>query len=582
MKQFLLTCAFAAASVVGMAQTTDVSPVVGRYAGDLYISFDEGVYDEEARMDATVYLNQSATEGCVDFSLPNFNFSGALLGNIDLPNIGLTKNEDTYKFAKSDTVRFNFLDGAIIADATLDPATSYVKGDSLVAYVPVIWIVDEETTQPIYVLFKGKLANVYQLENGTFSESTWTQNKPWDSKHGYLNWDDIKTTSVSEEARQNYITPSPWCVSNVIGIDGSGATLVASAVDINATDEADVEADDYVANYAVALTNTPNPFMPTQTVPAYITLGTSWATAVSSYPSPKNADGGTFGGVAFTGKPDAVKFKYYHFNDNVSNKYAVINKDEPATVVAYLWKGQYKQEEVPGNTGGSDGIIKTTMYGRDRNILGMETAEGGATTTSDGAACIASVVKSITEKSTTATPLEMTVELDYGKYAGTDVTPDSLNLIFAANDYFGDRAKIGAGNTLIIDDVELVYYHAIKDVKQGDTPITFDADNNAVCTDIDYDATKFTYTKVGEGATVALVYSKENNTLYIEVSSQEVAFKPEEKTVYAIQFRGDITSVNKAAAAPAAEAAKAYTLDGRRAAKSAHGVVIVNGKKTVK
>ena len=258
---------------------------------------------------------------------------------------------------------------------------------------------------------------------------------------------------------------------------------------------------------------------------------------------------------------------------------SVLNASEPATVVAYLWKGLYKQDEVPGNTGYGN-LKKVTMYGRDRNILGLATTVGGATSQSDDAACIAQAVYSISGDADQMT--ELIVPLDYGKYAGTDVTPDSMNLVFSASDYFGKRSKVGAGNSLTVDNIEFVYYHAIKDVKQGDTPITFDADNNAVCTDIDYDATKFTYTKVGEGATVALVYSKENNTLYIEVSSQEVAFKPEEKTVYTIQFRGDITSVNNAAAAPAAEAAKAYTLDGRRAAKSAHGVVIVNGKKTVK
>ncbi len=581
MKQFLLTCAFAAVSVAATAQTTDVSPVLGRYAGDLYIALSEEVYDDEAKMDANVYLNESETAGCVNFSLPNFSFSGMPLGDINLPNISLTQNNGSYTFGKNPTVSFNFLDGSILADAHLDEARSYVKGDSLVAYVPVIWTNEDNT--PIYVLFKGKLANVFQLDNSTFDESTWTQNKPWDSLHGYLDWDDISTSAVSEDARAAYVTPSPWCVSNVIGIKGLGATRVAEPLDINAVEGTDTEADDYVSNYAVALTNTPNPYMPSNTVPGYVTLGTSWATAVSAL-SPKNADGGTFGGVAFTGKPDAVKFKYIHINEEVDSKYsktAVINKEEPATVVAYLWKGVYKQEEVPGNTAPSNGIKKVTMYGRDRNILGLETAEGGATTTSDDAACIAKVIESITDISTSATPSEMIVPLDYGKYAGTDVTPDSLNIIFAANDYFGDRSKIGAGNTLIIDDVELLYYHGIANVKQGNTAINFDADYNAVCKDLKYDANTFTYTKIGEGATVTENYDDATNTLTITVASQQVKYKPEEVTTYTIQFGGNITSIKDATAAPAA-AAKAYGLDGRRAATSAHGVLIVNGKKTVK
>ncbi len=581
MKQILLTCAFAATSVVAMAQTTDVKPVLGRYHGDLYIALGEEVYSDEARMDASVYLNQSETAGSVDFSLPNFSFSGMQLGNIDLPNISLTKNDDNYTFGQNPTVSFSFLGGAIEADANLDDLKSYVKGDSLVAYVPVVWTNGGDT--PIYVLFKGKFANSYQLENGNFNESTWTQNRPWDSMHGYLDWEEINTQLVDEDERYNYLTPAPWCVSNVIGIQGIGATRVAEPIDVNSYGDVDTDADDYVPNYAVALTNTPNKFMPTNVVPGYVTLGTTWATAVSGWPNVSDADGGTFGGVAFTGKPDAVKFKYWHLTDEVDNpEQTVINKEEPATVVAYLWKGQYKQEEVPGNTAAPGGVIKTTMYGRDRNILGLETATGGATTKSDDAACIASAVKSITEISTTATPLEMTVALDYGQYAGTDVTPDSLNIIFAANDYFGDRSKIGAGNSLIIDDVELVYYHAIKDVKQGDVAINFDADNVANYPELNYDANKFTFTKVGEGATVTESFDSDTFTLTITVKSQEVRYKPEAYTTYTIHFGGDITAINNATTNAATAKSSIFTLDGRKANAATRGAVIVGGKKTIK
>ena len=580
MKQFLLTCALATTSVVALAQTTDVSPVLGRYTGDLYIALGEEVYDEDAKLEANVYLNQSATAGSVDFSLPNFSFSSMSLGNIDLPNISLSESNSIYSFGENPDVDFNFLDGEILATAHLDPATSYVKGDSLVAYVPVIWT--NGGNLPIYVLFKGKLANVYQLENGTFNENTWTQNKPWDSLHGYLNWDDINTAFVDTDERELYLNSTPWCVSNVIGIQGIGATRVGGPVDVNAYEGVDTEADDYVSNYAIAMTNTPNKFMPSNVVPGYITLGTSWATAVSGI-AVKDADGGTFGGVAFTGKPDAVKFKYWHFTEEVENaQYTVINKDEPATVVAYLWKGTYKQEEVPGNTAPSSDIVKTTMYGRDRNILGIETTMGGATTKSDDAVCVAKAIQSITAVSTSVTPYEMTVPLDYGKYAGTDVTPDSLNLIFAANDYFGDRTKIGAGNGLIIDDVELVYYHAIKDVKQGDLTLNFDADNVANYPEVDYDATKFTYTKVGEGATVTENFDDATNTLTIHVESQEIKFVPEAYTDYTIHFGGNTTAINEATTHPAAAAKSVYTLDGRKANAATRGAVIVNGKKVVK
>lgn len=142
MKNFLLACVAVASSLSAFAQT-DVTPVVNKYSGDLYISLKVENYDENSKMDAKVTVSASDEAGKVDFSLPNFAFGGMPLGDIFLPGISISQKEDKYVFAENPDVRFNFLAGTpneIVADAHLNEQKSYIKGDSIVAYIPVQWI----------------------------------------------------------------------------------------------------------------------------------------------------------------------------------------------------------------------------------------------------------------------------------------------------------------------------------------------------------------------------------------------------------------------------------------------------------
>lgn len=586
MKQFLLTCiAFAACCAPAAAQQLKADDIAGKYVGDLYVALGEEEYTEDARVSAVVNVNKGTNDDNVDFNLPNFSFAGMQLGDIYLPNIPTSYSDDLFHFGENPTVRFNFKideESSIVADVNLNNNSSYIKGDSIVAYIPVTWIMNEEAglTMPIYVLFKGKLLSPYALENADFNtEDFWVQSKPWDSVNGYFDWSTLEDNDAYWEASKwemdEYTTPTAWCISHVMGINGLGATCVGEKTLMNG--------DEDNPDYAVTLRNTPNPFMSTQIVPGYMTLGTSWATA-NSMNLEKTADGGAFGGIAFNGKPDAVKFSYMRtFGEaNDENGYAAstINTEEPATVVAYLWKGQYKQEAVPGNTAfGAPATV--TMYGRDRNILDLSTTTGGATTHSDDAVCIAQVVKSITGSTDKMT--EMTVELNYGKYAGTDVLPDSLNLVFSASDYFGNRSKVGAGNTLTIDNVELLYYHAIKDATYDGKPVVFSADNEATLSDVSYEPNKFSFTKVGEGASVQQTFDQTTGLLTIRVEAQNIKYDPSAFTTYTIQFSTIPSAINNVEANADAKDHNIYTIDGRRAANTENGkLFIVNGKKVVK
>lgn len=564
---------------------TDVQPVVGGYEGNLYVNVGSADYveDKDLRMYAKVFVNASEdATGKVDFSLPNFSFMGIKLGDIFLPTIGLNENNGVYTFGENPKVRLNFkitATDSILADAKLDEALSYVKGDSIVAYIPVNWVMDETSKTPIAVLFKGVRVNPYALSNYNFNDATrWEQSRPWDSTHGYFDWTALQDNDEYWESSkwqiEEYTTPGPWCISHVMGMSGIGATVVGAKELTNGDEEN--------PDYAVRLTNTPNPFMPTQVVPGYMTLGTSFASA--SVSDLGKADGGTFGGVAFTGKPDAIQFDYSRSHTQAGDTlYAaeVINSEEPATVVAYLWKGQYKQEAVPGETAFA-GPSTVTMYGRERNILDIKTTTGGAATKSDDAACIAKVVKSITGN--VEGKLEtMVVPLDYGKYAGTDVQPDSLNIIFAASDYFGQRSKVGAGNALVVDNVKLLYYHDIKDASYNGEGFEFGPSHAADFSTEAYVPANLQFTKVGQGATVEQSYNDETGVLTITVKGQDVRFNPESVTVYTIQFDAVKTAIAGVKADAAAEAAPAvYGIDGRRLAAPVKGANIIGGKKVIK
>lgn len=562
---------------------TDVQPVVGGYEGNLYVNVGSADYveDKDLRMYAKVFVNASEdATGKVDFSLPNFSFMGMKLGDIFLPTIGLNENDGVYTFGENPEVRLTFKlseTNSILADAKLDEALSYVKGDSIVAYIPVQWVQSETQEVPIAVLFKGVRVNPYALSNYNFNDAMrWEQSRPWDSTHGYFDWttlqDNDEYWEKSKWQMEEYITPDAWCVSHVMGMNGIGATVVG-APEMTNSDESNPD-------YAVRLTNTPNPFMPTQVVPGYMTLGTSFASA--SVSDLGKADGGTFGGVAFTGKPDAIQFDYSRSHTQAGDTlYAaeVINSEEPATVVAYLWKGQYKQEAVPGETNFADPST-VTMYGRERNILDIKTTTGGAATKSDDAACIAKVVKSITGN--VEGKLEtMVVPLDYGKYAGTDVQPDSLNIIFAASDYFGQRSKVGAGNALVVDNVKLLYYHDIKDASYNGEGFEFGPSHAADFSTEAYVPANLQFTKVGQGATVEQSYNDETGVLTITVKGQDVRFNPKSVTVYTIQFDAAKTAI--AGVKADAEAAPAvYAIDGRRLAAPVKGANIIGGKKVIK
>lgn len=225
------------------------------------------------------------------------------------------------------------------------------------------------------------------------------------------------------------------------------------------------------------------------------------------------------------------------------------NGAERASVIAYIWNGTYTQKDVPGNT--AVGVLsygtatKVDMTDRDRNILGMSTTTGGDVSSTAGAACVAKIEEYITEAKSEWTTFEASFQGD--AYSTADLSNAKLNIIISANDYFGDRNGITAKNSLTIDDVELIYYHALQNVSYDGTALTFDTNNYCDLSSVDYDATKtLTYTKVGVGATVENpVYNEQTCQLTVTVKGNDFEANAKSYTTYTIQFAKpvDVTNV---------------------------------------
>lgn len=550
------------------------SQVAGNYSGELYVTDASEIYNDDTKAadDQLLTVAANATAGKVDLTLPNFTYAGLPLGDIFLSAIGLQADGTLVRFAQEAPQRLSLMGGAIVADTEIDGNRSYIKGDSLVAYISVTWLVDlNDPAQnvPIKVLFRGakqsgsgdsetgSMAD-YHLANGTF-DGEWVENKPWDSQNGYL---------VLEG--KGFTQPEGWVVSNVSGINGLGATKVASAGTV---------AD---GNRSVVLTNTPNPFMASQIVPAYISLGTTWATAnASAIIKVTDADGGVFGGVAFKGRPDAIALKY-------KRSHGTANAGERASVIAYTWRGTFTQENVPGNTSLSKPVT-TTMVDRDRNILGLATATGGNVSKSDDAALIAKAEAYI--EGDAAEWMDLLVPFAYNEDVEAGTAPEKLNVILSANDYFADRSTIGKDNTLEVDSVRLLYYTTLSSLSINGLPLDVTETNDFVIPvpegqALDPSALQVEAQPTGAGARVMPAFDPTTMTLTLRVEGGDISVCPDNFSLYTIRFAVPDAIGTVATDAPS-RARGVYTLSGVRVADRLdsslpRGIYIVNGKKVVK
>ena len=169
----------------------------------------------------------------------------------------------------------------------------------------------------------------------------------------------------------------------------------------------------------------------TSVAPGYITLGTPWVYATIPV---KNSDGGTFGGVSFTYKPDAIKGRYKRTNST----------GDASHIIAYLWNGEFNSK-IANNEDCVDS---------DRAIFANNDPNGKL---------VASCDFTFTGTNNNEWQ-EIEVPLFYEKDAGD---PTMMNVIISAGDYW-NRGELKDGTTLLVDDVCFIYYSRLASISFND------------------------------------------------------------------------------------------------------------------
>lgn len=242
--------------------------------------------------------------------------------------------------------------------------------------------------------------------------------------------------------------------------------------------------------------------------PAFINFGTPWIYAVRS----KNkCDGGVYGGMPFSYKPDAIKGRY---------KRTPAATKEKARIIAYLWSGTFKSSIPSGNS------KERTQDDVDRAIMGRVSGVTG-----DGKLVASCDYGFETTKNNDWE--EIIVPIDYKR---TDVVPTKMNIIISSDDYW-NRANMVENSTLEVDDVQFVYYHALKNVTYNGKPIEVKENESQfyipISPDETFDLNKLKYDKVGVGATVeAPVYDAAKNTVTITVKGNDFDKNDKSVTTY--------------------------------------------------
>lgn len=276
----------------------------------------------------------------------------------------------------------------------------------------------------------GMMANAQQLPNVGFED--WTL----DNESG----SSLNTNDGKMYARPG-IEPLNWSGGNV----NQFGLATSSELCTRGSDEAD--------QYLVLTNKRVESFGFGATAPGFVTLSTPWIFATTSMLSEsaiKLGDGGTYGGVAFEYKPDAISLKY--------RKTAV--KSEVSRVIAYIWNGEFVSN-VPKNI--KNAFFNpsysewTTLTDVDRAIIGRESS---GKVVKKGT-LIAKVDYEITEDKSDWTSLE--VPFTYEENTST-IKPEKMNVIISSGDYW-NRSGLYENSTLDVDDVRFVYYSRLKSLK---------------------------------------------------------------------------------------------------------------------
>ena len=187
----------------------------------------------------------------------------------------------------------------------------------------------------------------------------------------------------------------------------------------------------------------------TETSPAYFSFGTAWQKLEGL--NTNSATAGTYGGYAFAHRPDSVSVWIKRTGDYTDK--------EDFHILYYAWTGTAKGSTYKNKGGGCTSIslddeesdIRIALDGNEckTDVAGGQVSEGWWR-----------------ERKTYGSWTNIRVPI----YYMNDNVPAKCNLIFSASNYPNFRANNGLyeGNSLYVDDVELIYSSKIHKLEVGE------------------------------------------------------------------------------------------------------------------
>lgn len=305
--------------------------------------------------------------------------------------------------------------------------------------------------------------------------------------------------------------PAEWCGSNVFQLgQASTSTLCVKQAEGN-----NLYAE--LKNQEVGVEILGHPIK--SNAPGFLSLAKPWVFATMGMTDSKTmalGDGGVYGSVNFSNKPDAIRLKY---------RRAAVNS-EKAHVIVYLWNGTFKSK-VPKafkNTGTPfNKKYSISEYVEledvDRAVFGRENE---TLVTSKG-----TLVASVDYEITSDVADWQTVEIPL-KYANAGLTPSKMNVVISASDYW-TRSNIQLNSKLDVDDVQFVYYNTLQSLKVNGQDIVL---KDGVYTYKGIGSIKngcVEATAKSQFATVGYTYNKDN--VIVKVTANDGSTKD-----YTIQF----------------------------------------------
>ncbi len=345
----------------------------------------------------------------------------------------------------------------------------------------------------------GLTASAQNLPNGDFQQ--------WKTTCG----------KSDQTSLNNYYESAPFGLATRPGVepqDWNGSNVNQTVFNQNAHSDALVTRQGNAENFYVRLVCTKVGALGiTAEAPAFINFGTPWVYAVSK----KNkCDGGVYGGMSFSYRPDAIKGRY---------KRTPAATKEKARIIAYLWSGTFKSSIPSGKSTRTQDDVDRAIMGRVSGVTGdgklVASCDYGFETTKNN------------------DWEEIVVPINYKL---KNVVPTKMNVIISSDDYW-TRANMVENSTLEVDDVQFVYYHALESITYKGKTIKMEEGKNFynLLIDEDFDISKFSYEKIGAGATVDKSFDPELQMLTVTVKGNDFNVNPKSVTVYKFRVAKEVT-----------------------------------------